>query len=223
MNGIEWIFFDMGYTLVNEDGAHNRRIDVAIKELSDRGIQVSREQFWEEIYRQGMVGHAPVPSAVKTFGLKRATQYTSDGECAYDDAKETLIALRAHKYKLGIIANQPLGSVERLEKYGLGGLFDAIFPSADVGIDKPDTRLYLHALNCVGCDASHAVMVGDRLDNDIAPAAEVGMRTVRVLRGFFKYCKKGNIEPDYTISSLTELIDIFSKKAQNAIDNRTNA
>lgn len=212
MNGIEWIFFDMGYTLVNEDEAHNRRIDIAIQELADMGIQVSREQFWEEIYRQGVEGHSPVPSAVKAFGLKRAAKYTSEGECAYDDAKETLMALRAQKYKLGIIANQPLGSVERLEKYGLGGLFDAIFPSADVGINKPDTRLYLHALSCVDCDASRAVMVGDRLDNDIAPAADVGMRTVRVLRGFFKYSEKGNIEPDYTITSLTELIDIFSKK-----------
>ena len=210
MNKIEWIFFDMGYTLVNEDGAHNRRIDIAREELSHMGICVTREQFWEEIYRQGVEGHSPVPSAAKHFGLKRAVKYTSEGECAYSDAKEALLALKARKYKLGIIANQPLGSAERLEKYGLGGLFDAIFPSADVGINKPDTNLYLHALNSVGCDANRAVMVGDRLDNDIAPADEVGMNTVRILRGFFKYCKKGSVEPDYTITSLSELIDIFS-------------
>jgi HAD superfamily hydrolase (TIGR01549 family) len=212
MNQIEWIFFDMGYTLVNEDEAHNRRIDIAIDELSQMGICVTREQFWEEIYRQGAVGHSPVPSAAKYFGLKTAVKYNSEGECAYSDAKETLMALKSMKYKLGIIANQPLGSEERLDKYGLGGLFDAVFPSAEVGINKPDTKLYLHALECVGCDANRSVMVGDRLDNDIAPAAEVGMRTVRVLRGFFKNCEKGSVKPDYIITSLTELVDIFSKK-----------
>ena len=209
MNKIEWIFFDMGYTLINEDDAHSRRIEIAIEELSHIGVRVTREQFWEEIYRQGISGHSPVPLAVKHFGLKHAVKYTSEGECAYDDAKETLLALKAKKYKLGIIANQPLGSAERLEKYGLGGLFDAIFPSAEVGINKPAKELYLHALNSVGCAANRAVMVGDRLDNDIAPAAEVGMNTVRILRGFFKYCEKGSVEPDYTINSLFELIDIF--------------
>ena len=143
MKEIEWIFFDMGYTLVNEDGAHNIRIDAAIKELSDMGVYVSRDQFWEEIYRQGSVGKSPVPSAVKHFGLKHAIQYTSEGECAYCDAREALMALKAKQYKLGIIANQPLGSAERLEEYGLGGCFDAIFPSAEVGINKPDAKLYL--------------------------------------------------------------------------------
>lgn len=210
MSQIKWIFFDMGYTLVNEDGAHNRRIDAAIKELSDRGVKVSKEQFWEEIYRQGRYGRSPVPSAVRHFGLEHTAKYTSEGECAYYDAKETLLALKDKKYKLGIIANQPAGSAERLEKYGLGGCFDAIFPSAEVGIKKPDTKLYLHALNSVGCEACQSFMVGDRWDNDVAPAAEVGMHTVRILRGFFKYCENGDVAPDYTINSLRELINIFS-------------
>ena len=172
MDKIEWIFFDMGYTLVNEDEAHNRRIDIAIKELADIGKHVSREQFWEEIYRQGAAGNAPVPSTARYYGLKKAVQYTSDGECAYEDAKETLLALKSKKYKLGIIANQPLGSTERLEKYGLGGCFDEIFPSAEIGISKPDIGLYEYALNSVGCQPDRAVMVGDRWDNDIAPAAD---------------------------------------------------
>ena len=60
------------------------------------------------------------------------------------------------------------------------------------------------------CDADRAVMVGDRLDNDIVPAASVGMHTVRILRGFFKYCNDSIIKPDYTITSLIELIDLFS-------------
>lgn len=223
MKNIEWIFFDMGYTLVNEDGAHDKRIDAAIKELADMGITVSKNQFWEEIYRQGKMGNAPVPSAARRFGLGQALKYTSEGECAYYDAKETLAALKERKYKLGIIANQPLGSAERLEKYGIGEYFDAIFPSAEVGINKPDINLYLHALNSVGCVADHAVMVGDRWDNDIVPAAAVGMHTIRILRGFFKYCPNGSVMPDHTIEELRELINIFSKKAENSIDNHANA
>ena len=136
-------------------------------------------------------------------------KYTTDGEIAFEDARPALLALKAKNYKLGIIANQPLGSVERLTRYGLIDCLDAVFPSAEVGIDKPDPNLYTYALQAIGCSANKAVMVGDRPDNDIEPAASVGMHTVRILRGFFRDREDVNVKPDYTITSLMQLNEIF--------------
>lgn len=208
MNDIDWIFFDMGYTLVNEDAAHERRITRAVERLADKGVTVSREQFWREAYRCGAEGHAPFPTAAHRLGLDHMPHYSCEGEVAYPDAREALWRLKK-RFKLGIIANQPAGSAHRLTVYGLGDCFDALFPSAEVGVEKPDPRLYRTALRGVGCEGDRAVMVGDRPDNDIAPAHTVGMHTVRILRGF--YCGMANtVEPELTVSSLTELADYCS-------------
>ncbi len=208
MKDIEWIFFDMGYTLVNEDAAHERRITIALERMAELGVHdVTREQFWRAARDFGSQGRAPFPAAARHFGLKKMPHYINDGEVAYPDAREALWRLRA-RFKLGIIANQPLGSAHRLTLYGLGDCFDALFPSEEVGIEKPDTGLYLAALRGVGCEPSHALMVGDRPDNDIVPAHEVGMRTARILRGF--YSGMADLTPpDVTVSSLDELAAYF--------------
>ena len=39
------------------------------------------------------------------------------------------------------------------------------------------------------CRPENAVMVGDRLDNDIRPAKELGMKTIRIRKGIAVYAK----------------------------------
>ena len=208
MKKIEWIFFDMGYTLVNEDGAHEVRISDAIKELSERGIVVTSEQVWQEAYRFGSMFKAPIPNALKYLGVKKVRKYsTEEGETAYEDAREALLQLKT-KYKIGIIANQPVGSCDRLKRYGLLDCVDAVFESEALGLFKPDVDFYKYALNALSCAAENAVMVGDRPDNDIVPASNVGMHTVRIIRGFFKDAPD-IVAPDHTIISLLQLNDIF--------------
>lgn len=208
MSNIDWIFFDMGYTLVNEDGAHEVRISLAKDELAEQGIIITSEQVWQEAYRYGSMFKSPIPHALRHFGAKNIKMYsTEEGEEAYEDALPALLELKKN-HKLGIIANQPAGAADRLRRYGLLGCFDAVFGSDDVGLKKPDVEFYKYAIKSVGCSADRAVMVGDRPDNDIEPATEAGMHTVRILRGFFKNAPD-KIKPDHTIISLTQLCDIY--------------
>ncbi len=208
MNKIEWLFFDMGYTLVNEDGAHEVRISAAIEELAQRGRIVTSEQVWQEAYRYGSMFKSPIPHALRHMGVENVKLYsTEDGEVAYEDARPALLELKK-KYKLGIIANQPKGAADRLKRYGLLDCFDAVFGSDDVGLKKPDVEFYNYAIKSVGCSADRAVMVGDRPDNDVEPATRAGMKTVRILRGFFKGAPDV-VRPDHTITSLMQLSDIF--------------
>lgn len=208
MSKIEWIFFDMGYTLVNEDAAHEVRISDGIQEMAQRGIIITSEQVWKEAYRYGSMFKAPIPHALKHLGVKKIRMYsTEDGEAAYDDARPALLKLKEN-YKLGVIANQPVGAADRLERYGLLDCFDAVFGSDDVGLKKPDIGFYNYAIKSVGCASEQTVMVGDRPDNDIEPATKAGMHTVRILRGFFKDAPD-SIKPDHTISSLMQLCEIY--------------
>jgi putative hydrolase of the HAD superfamily len=86
-------------------------------------------------------------------------------------------------YRLGIIANQPSAVREAMTRDGLDRFFDVWAVSADVGFDKPDPRLFAHAVAEAGVQAVRAAMVGDRLDYDVRPAREAGMRAIWMLRG----------------------------------------
>jgi putative hydrolase of the HAD superfamily len=70
-----------------------------------------------------------------------------------------------------------------------GEIFDEHIPEAlqvfsfRSGLAKPDPRLFMRVLEAARVDPAGAVMIGDSYDKDIAPAAELGMGTVRVTAG----------------------------------------
>jgi FMN phosphatase YigB (HAD superfamily) len=51
-------------------------------------------------------------------------------------------------------------------------------------------------------------MIGDRIDNDIIPAKEIGMKTIWIKRGFGKYwnISNENEKADYEVDSLEEIL-----------------
>lgn len=114
-------------------------------------------------------------------------------------------------YKLGVIANQSEGTARRLEKWGILSCFDVIAASAEEGVAKPDADIFRRALERVGCRPENAAMVGDRLDNDISPAKALGMKTVWIKQGMSVFFSPKNADetPDYTVSELSELFEIF--------------
>lgn len=85
--------------------------------------------------------------------------------------------------KLGIVANQPARSAERLEREGIGRLFGHLGLSGQTGLRKPDPRAFAMACEALGAAPAETIMVGDRLDDDIAPARALGMATVLVRSG----------------------------------------
>ena len=76
--------------------------------------------------------------------------------------------------------------------------------SAEEGVEKPNPRIFQIALERANCLPENAVMVGDRLDNDIIPAKELGMKTIWVKQGFAEY-KLDSVSPDYIIKTLEEI------------------
>lgn len=204
-NGIRWIFFDVGTTLVDETKAYNHRIKDAIA-----GTDISFEQFQEKrrfFAEQNLRGDL---EAITYFGLRKAPWHKED-EIPYPDAIEVLQYLVANGYKIGIIANQSPGTAKRLESWGLLQYIDVVAASAELGYSKPDMDIFYKALGMAGCRAQEAVMIGDRLDNDIFPAKKLGMKTVWIKQGFsvYQHPISKEYEPNDTVESLTELKNIF--------------
>lgn len=203
MTGIRWIFFDMGSTLIDESLAMEHRIREVIE-----GTDITYEQFTEKKVFFAKQNKPADLETIRFFGLTK-TPWHKEDERLYPDAEECLSRLHRH-YKIGIIANQSYGSKERLRRFGILEYIDLIVASAEEGVAKPDRRIFERALERAGCRPEEAVMVGDRLDNDIVPANGIGMFTVWIRQGNWKdACPREESEqPDRVVDSLRELFEL---------------
>lgn len=204
MDKLNWIFFDIGSTLIDESVAYRKRIERTIA-----GTNVTYDDFYNKMVEISKYNQSGYNKALEAYGLKMAP-WNSDDEFVYPEAESCLSKL-SKQYKIGIIANQNPGSKERLDKLGLLRYIDFVIASAEEGVAKPDLRIFQIALERANCKSEEAVMVGDRLDNDIIPANKIGMKTVWIKQGFGGYAKPKETEehPDYTVTSLVEITELF--------------
>ena len=89
---------------------------------------------------------------------------------------------RLHRfYRLGIVSNNNRVLTERiLRLLGIQDLFDAILTISESRRIKPDPTLYLDIACLLGVEPAACLSIGDRLDIDIVPAQQAGMRGVLI-------------------------------------------
>lgn len=176
----------------------------------------SEEEFWAEFeacrcdqrgpFTQRLVGRF-VAAADADRAIERGkAAWSYPPESLQPDVREALDSLHG-AYRLGVLANQELWIRETMARDGLDRYFEVWTISAEVGVDKPDPKIFGHALSQAGSPPERCVMVGDRLDNDIAAAKRHGMRTVWLLRGEApdEPTAEHLAVPDVSIRSLLEL------------------
>jgi putative hydrolase of the HAD superfamily len=106
-------------------------------------------------------------------------------------------------HRLGIVTNGPPDLQRtKISLSGLEELVEAVVISGEVGVGKPDQRIFRVALEALGVDAARAVMVGDNAQRDVAGARASGLRAIWV--GHDRPLPK-DVEPDAVIQSTVEL------------------
>jgi len=204
---IDTVFFDIGSTLVDEHRSDECRIrEISKKSGSDYGECLNRIKSFFAENKNGY------HSLVKELNVELPVWH-SEYEILYPDAEECLKILSA-KYQIGIIANQPKGTKERLDKFGILKYISVIAASAEEGISKPDLRLFEIAVKKAGTSPARSVMIGDRLDNDIIPAKALGMKTIWIKQGFggCSLIRCDAEKPDYIVCNLSEVKGILTSK-----------
>lgn len=122
----------------------------------------------------------------------------------YPDALPALDVLRK-SHRLAIIANQPAVRADQLRAIGVEA--DVLAMSESMGAAKPDPAFFERALKLMGSpDPAEVAYVGDRIDNDVRPATEVGMRAIWIRRGPWGVIQRAEgVAPALTVDSLEEL------------------
>jgi 5'-nucleotidase len=189
---IRWVFLDVGNVVFNDDPQTfhiHRRYHQAVAQrrpqftfndfLRDREAEVRQGNRWpsQTVMRRHM-SNAELDSLYESIMNELRGAY-DEFNIPMPHLGSMLDALRG-RFRLGIIANQVVECRGSLERRGLMPYFDVVTISEERGLQKPDAALFQWALDCEGIRPDEAVMVGDRHDNDVVPAAGLGMHTVWV-------------------------------------------
>ncbi len=121
---------------------------------------------------------------------------------------ERVAAVRkiAPHYRLGLLSNFDDSRTGHavLSDTGVSHLFEAVIISANVGMRKPNPKIFARMLAMLSLPPGEVLFVGDTPQHDIVGAARVGMRTVWISGGKGPW-PEGMPAPDFVIAGLDEL------------------
>ena len=187
------VFFDMGNIFISDDPAASflyRKLYSEIGGESRMTVETFFAQRAEHILAGGdlwtFVRKLVPPESFEACRRSWRGELYSEWEKFSPEIPGTADAARelSRHYRLGIIANQPVQAEALLHSRGLRELFDVCAISDAVGFSKPDPRLFRHAMDLAGVKPERTLMIGDRIDNDVAPAQGLGMKTLWYCLGF---------------------------------------
>ena len=112
------------------------------------------------------------------IGMRRT--WTRDSLVPRPDAIPTLEALRARGHRVGLITVCSTDVAELWESTAFAGLFDATVFSCEVGISKPDPRIYEICCERLDVRPDECLFVGDGANDELPGAERVGMTAVQL-------------------------------------------
>ncbi len=188
---------------VPKQAAEDLTVDEMIA-IRDRVAEEVRGKIWnlEEIRQLAFertlerIGRRDETLAVHLNRLYRKHRY-ADLEL-YEDVIPTFDIL-ASRFRIGLLYN----CNSYPDRCGLKDRFAFVIFSQDVGVEKPDKRIFEIAAQRAGCQLNQLLHVGDSLESDVAGANRAGVRSVWLNRE-----GRGNatgIKADYEVASLTEI------------------
>jgi HAD superfamily hydrolase (TIGR01549 family) len=203
--GSRWVILDVGETLIDETRIWSAWADeLGISRMTLMaafGAIVVRGQQYADISTYFPMDdwnahHTAVDRAVGGFRP----------DDLYPDVLPALAALR-ERFQLAIIGNQPPQRSAQLRALGVDASVMAM--SDEMGVAKPDSGFFREALRRIGDpDPSSVAYVGDRIDNDVMPSSDAGMRAVWLRRGPWGVIPTEiPAEADLVVDSLVELVE----------------
>jgi putative hydrolase of the HAD superfamily len=120
-----------------------------------------------------------------------------------------LIERLARTYRLGLISNgNATDQCQKLDNLGIRNLLSCTMFSEEIGIRKPDQRIFREAVKNLGRKTHECLYVGDSYENDVIGAKDAGMISCWFNRGQVPP-PQTTVTPDFEISGLEQIIDIL--------------
>ena len=185
---VEVVVFDVGETLVDETSMWTRAAHVAgVSPFTLMGV-LGALIAQEPASRRGVEGARRRASAVDVDAGRLVSRRAARARAA-----------AASGYRVGASGNTPAFVEDDLRRH-----VDFVGSSASWGVAKPEQAFFARVVELAGVEPGKIAYVGDRVDNDVAPAIAAGMIGVHVRRGPWGYLQEPPAEA-IRIRSLDEL------------------
>lgn len=210
-------FEELGFFMESELG--NAKKEEIYEKIKDRYKDVNL-QLWKDL-EKGAVDKDRLKvvrfeKIIEEFDLKYNPYEMSElylkklGEGIFPfEATEKLCEYLHSKYKVGIITNG-IKEVQhsRIENSAISKYIDKIIISDEVGVNKPDKRIFEYAINYFEImDKSEVIMIGDSLGADIKGGQNAGIDTCWV--NLRNNVNDTGIVPKYEVRKLEEMFEIL--------------
>lgn len=219
---VKAIFFDFDDTLQSRKGAYRlycedfltkyfpdisaeereRKLD-EMESHVDGGYKDREVYFPEMIALWNWENHPPLQELYDSFNNDFGKHVV-----LLDGAVDVLKQIKARGYLLGAVTNG-VSSLQntKLDTAGIRELFDVVVVSGDIGIYKPDRRIFDEAARRAGVENSQVLFVGDHPVNDIKGALGAGMKAIRMNYGDFKGKGLGEKGVSAEIEDIRQVLD----------------
>ena len=191
------LFFDVGGTLIEPwpsvgaiyaDVARRhglscdaQRVERSFREswaaLKTPGLTVSCKDWWRELVFRTL-GQRNEECFAELFELFSHAKVWR----VFPDVKETLQEARRRGWYVGVISNWDERLRPLLQETGLTAWFDSMTISCEVGVEKPDVKIFQAALRVSGVSPQETVHVGDSYEEDVRGAEAAGIRAILINR-----------------------------------------
>jgi putative hydrolase of the HAD superfamily len=233
--GLDAIFFDIDDTLFSTSEFAQKAREASVDAMIKVGLEVEKDVLLQELQEvvteftsnydhhfDQLLRRIPKryfkgvnPAIIIAAGVV-AYHDTKIRELApYPDAIRLLRGLaRIPELVRGIITSGLM--IKQAEKLVRLGVYDlltptAIFISDQIGINKPNPKLYRRACSDLNLKPSRCVYVGDRPRSDVDPPNALGMITVQLKRGGRHEKEEGKTKPSHEVRDFDELRTILER------------
>ena len=237
---IKAVFFDLDGTLCDSDTAWSIAQRETFKLLHEHYPDVSEEtltEAWRTVNQKllqqlnaGKCSMAEVRDSrfqrlFRELGLPKGknTEDLSDFFCSryltnlrlYDDVT---VLEELHTYHVGIITNgahdeHSDSQLSKVRHLGLSERIQSLTISGEVGVRKPNAKIFKVACERAGVLPKEAMLIGDSIENDIVGANQAGMTSVFIDRNSDVLTQEtADEQPDYAISNLYDVLSCLKHK-----------
>jgi putative hydrolase of the HAD superfamily len=177
--------------------------DPSLKELRNWAPVYRFESWRTALLRSGVDDRQLAAELAEAFPNLRRQKHI-----VYPDTVPVLSDL-SQTCSLGLLTNgAPDLQRRKIEGAGLWAFFNEVLISGEIGIGKPDRRIFEMLVAKLKSRVETTLMIGNSLSTDIAGAQEAGLRAVWINRT--GKTRENSVAPDWEISSLNELASILA-------------
>ncbi len=231
------VIFDLDDTLYNRKAAQAELARIIFRRFSKLFAGIDRQRVIRTFMRSDDKSTSDFYSGRPSNGMRQArfeyllqslgltTDYAEEITREYMGAYPSIhapmrgavkaVKTIAERFSVGLITNGlPDIQYEKLKVIGLSDVFSVIVLSEEVGIRKPDPRIFAMSADLMGVPPIECLYVGDSYSHDVVGAKAAGMKSCWLNPGSLE-SEGSPLLADIVVSSIAELVTVLGISEPN--------